>query len=339
MDEEDGMNSSQISNNIFLIADTDGHQGKETKKGNVLYIVGEGFSGLKKRATALDRKHGMNIDEIGLDFSRQAADFLSPAKSMEVVDCMMEKEGGYDLVFVDTLSRNFGAGDENKTQDMANFISNIDKFVRNHNQLGGETAVILVHHTGLGNSERGRGSGALYNALDCEFLITKDDDYNVEIKCTKNKEGEVNWTKELKLDITVIGLDEDTGEEITTCIITDPEEKSIKGSSVGMSGRTQDAYDALKEECINNGVESVCDKTGEQVFVVSVNKWKENAKKRMAGVKNFSRDFNVARKELVDEREIVIPYQYATNEEIKEAIQQGKPIKRTSAKRFYVKGE
>ena len=74
---------------------------------------------------------------------------------------MSDQHGQPALVIIDTLNRNFGAGDENNTADMTRFIIGLDRLKNDLN-----TAILVVHHTGLGNKERSSGNSALKAALD-----------------------------------------------------------------------------------------------------------------------------------------------------------------------------
>ena len=48
------------------------------------------------------------------------------------------------MIVIDTLARNFGAGNENSTEDMNRFVASIDRYLRE--EFG--SAILLVHHTG-----------------------------------------------------------------------------------------------------------------------------------------------------------------------------------------------
>jgi putative DNA primase/helicase len=68
------------------------------------------------------------------------------------------------IIIIDTLARNFGGGNENSTEDMSQFVAHIDKHLRDRFN----ATVLLVHHTGHGSAERGRGSRALKAAVDTD---------------------------------------------------------------------------------------------------------------------------------------------------------------------------
>jgi hypothetical protein len=260
--------------------------GAKTRKSNVLFIAGEGFSGLKKRAMALKNKY--DVDVSCLDFSLQAAEIMSEDCCKDIHDRIRNNEGGYDLVYIDTLNRNMGKGDENSTKDMTTFIGNIDKYIRS---LG--CAVVIVHHTGLSNPDRGRGSGAMYNALDSEFKVIKDDGL-ISVTCTKQKEGESLWVKELSLRPVIVGYDDNEKEDIYSCIIVE----SSGSDSKSLKKRDQDVFDSLKHAIIENGIDLTID---DELNIIAINEseWREEAYKRLDG-KNLRRDFITSKKILID---------------------------------------
>jgi len=251
--------------------------GKPVKKSSVLYIAGEGFNGLKKRSKALKDKYEGDI--LSFEFSLHAAQLMSEESCIDVAD-RIKANNGFDIVFIDTLNRNMGGGDENSTEDMTRFISNIDRHIRS---LG--CAVVIVHHTGLMNKERARGSGALYNAIDAEFRIEKNESL-VKVTCTKQKEGESGWQKELTLKPVIVGKDSNH-EAVYSCVLIDENEVEQ------LKDRETSVLNALKQCCVENGVETMLD-SGFNVYAVSNDLWKEYAYKRLDG-KNQRRDFSFAK--------------------------------------------
>jgi hypothetical protein len=258
--------------------------GKKTKRGNVLYIAGEGFQGLKKRAVALQKKYGAIIHD-SLDFSRQAAQLLSLDSCLDVAERIRAKPGGYDLVVIDTLNRNFGAGDENSTQDMTAFVQNVDLHIR-----APGCAVVIVHHTGLQNKERARGSGALYNAIDSEFRVEKDEAQIMTISCTKNKEGASGWSELLHLRTVVVGYDDEEKEEVTSCYIDRP---MVAGHEV-MPKRQQIVLEALKVALEDVGIDTA------EGRCVTVEEWRRVAKEGL-GTGSGYRDFAKYSKKLIED--------------------------------------
>ncbi|MDQ1848540.1 helicase RepA family protein [Gemmobacter fulvus] len=147
--------------------------GRKVRQGSVFYIAGEGHNGLARRFHAWAKHHGQNITGLPVFKSNRAAQLLDPASAKDVeraVIGLSTTHGEPALIIIDTLARNFGAGDENSTQDMSGFVAVIDDLRANWPK----TTIIIVHHTGHSDKGRGRGSMALKAALDFEFGVSKD---------------------------------------------------------------------------------------------------------------------------------------------------------------------
>lgn len=263
--------------------------GKKVKKTNVLFIAGEGFTGLKKRAKALHDKYNAEVGDIS--FSMQAAEFLNEQSCMDVADRIKNNVGGFGAVFIDTLNRNMGGGDESSTKDMTLFISNVDKYIRS---LG--CAVYIVHHSGLNDADRGRGSSALYGALSTEIKISKEKDGTaLTALCTKQKEAESGWKQEFNLLPVVIGNDSVTNDPIYSCVLNYVENFNM--FEKGLKKREQAVFDALKQAAIMDGR----DMTIHEIPIIAIDEelWREYAFKRLDG-QNKRREFRTAKKSLLD---------------------------------------
>ncbi len=116
-----------VQDMAFCIAAGLPFHGKETTQGNVLYIAGEGFSGLKKRFMALSQEYGYLAK--GLYFSKQPAALMDKQNALDVAETV-KAIGNVSLIVIDTLHRNMGAGDENSSRDWGEFQNNIDNYLR-----------------------------------------------------------------------------------------------------------------------------------------------------------------------------------------------------------------
>lgn len=157
--------------------------GKKTKLGRVLYVCGEGYGGIQKRFGALHEKH-KGILEGRLHLTRQSAALIDVESSKSVRNTM-DSLGGIDLAVIDTLHRNFGAGDENSSKDFAILLQNVDKFIKS----SGAT-VIIIHHSGNDSNGRSRGSSSIRAAMEVEFEVIKSADEIVTMTNTKMKNFE-----------------------------------------------------------------------------------------------------------------------------------------------------
>lgn len=159
-----------------------------SNKGAVVYVCGEGFRGVNNRLFALKDEYG--FDDKKMILTTKPILFLEDSSVIELAENMqsLKNEGiNVSMIIIDTLNTNFGDGDENSTKDVTNFMRKV-------NSLHGiypDSAIGLVHHTGHQNSDRGRGSSALYASIYTEFLVVEGvRDKEVIIRCTKQKNGE-----------------------------------------------------------------------------------------------------------------------------------------------------
>jgi hypothetical protein len=166
------------------------YHGRDVLQGPVIYIAGEGHNGLKRRLTAWERHHGVSLAAAPLHFSKRATNLSEPAAADAVIaaiESVAQAEGKPPrLVIVDTVARNFGAGDENSTKDMTAFVSSVDTI---KGRFPG-CSLVLVHHTGHGEGDRARGSSVLLGALDAEFRVELSGD-TTTLQGTKSKEGAI----------------------------------------------------------------------------------------------------------------------------------------------------
>jgi len=162
--------------------------GRDTKQGSVLFIAGEGHNGLARRFHAWGNARAIPLSGVPLFKSERAAQFLDGASAKAVADAvamMAEAHGNPALIIVDTLARNFGAGDENNTKDMSEFIVAIDDLKARFPGC----SVMIVHHSGHADKQRARGAMALKGALDCEFRVEKEG-RDMRLINTKMKDAE-----------------------------------------------------------------------------------------------------------------------------------------------------
>ena len=151
--------------------------------GPVVYLAGEGHSGLKRRLRAWTQQHGGSISA-PFTLGTYAFDLNTPAGEAGAVAAIADLPAPPKLVIVDTLHR-FMAGDENSAGDAKTLI---DACGRLQGRFG--CAVLLVHHTG-NNAEaqhRARGSSAWRAALDFELSL-KQSSGLICVSCQKLKDG------------------------------------------------------------------------------------------------------------------------------------------------------
>ena len=162
--------------------------GREVKRGPVFFIAGEGHNGLARRFAAWSKDRGVDLANVPMLKSTRAAQFLDGKSAEEVANCvetLAEGHGAPAMIIIDTLARNFGAGDENSTQDMSNFVIAMD----NLQERFPDCAILIVHHSGHADKARARGAMALKGALDLEYRVEKSG-ASLRLVNTKMKDSE-----------------------------------------------------------------------------------------------------------------------------------------------------
>lgn len=158
------------------------------QQGPVCYVCSEGglFNFAKRIACWAEGKEvereefENNLQVFGTRFDFQKA---------ENADALMEASSSFfgkypDTFIIDTLSRNFGAGDPNSNKDMQNFCSTLD-YLR---EKTGAT-IIVVHHTGWNEQDRERSASNLRDSLEVSIRVKREDDGLGIVTCVAQKDA------------------------------------------------------------------------------------------------------------------------------------------------------
>ena len=187
--------------------------GNKAKKGGVLYIAGEGQSGVGKRIKAWNIVNRETSDNL---FRTKGAVNMTSKKAVEQVVSycrLIKATHGVDveLIVLDTVNRCFGDGDENSTQDMTKFVAGCDLLMEETN-----AGIVCVHHSGKDVTKGARGSSVLRNAMDYEYSIARTPTLGYTLKCTKAKEFEEPNAQDFALRKVDIGVKNEDGEPKTS---------------------------------------------------------------------------------------------------------------------------
>lgn len=109
---------------------------------------------------------------------------------------------------------------------------------------------MIVHHTGLRNQERARGSYSLYAALDWEYQAIKHD-MTLTLKNTKSKDFENLSPVYLRSEIITLDWVEEDGKAMTSLILKSTTDKFRENRP--LTGANKIAYDTLVECVKKNG--------------------------------------------------------------------------------------
>lgn len=157
------------------------------RQGQVIYIVGEGYNGIRRRLRAWEQHHELKLPKGRVHVSECAADLSDPMVAAGLQSAIKSLCKGINppLIIIDTLARSM-TGDENSSKDIGIVIKHVDQYLRRPFK----ATVLIVHHTGHGSTERARGSSAIRAALDFEVGLERNDAGAGRLFCTKAKEAE-----------------------------------------------------------------------------------------------------------------------------------------------------
>ncbi len=178
-----------IEHMLCLATGHDWHGHKITKKGLVIYVIGEGEDGVTQRTAAWCHRKGVSIDDVPFVTFIRAVDMLDPKQVQRLIANIQKIAKQYDLpvvgVYFDTVAQNFGDGDENTQRDMNRFVKAANNVRRAFRCFSG-----LIHHTPKGRLDS-RGSNALPSAVDTSIQVSFKDEAKqiMEVKIIKQKEG------------------------------------------------------------------------------------------------------------------------------------------------------
>jgi RecA-family ATPase len=207
--------------------------GRSVQQGGSLYVAAEGNRGYRRRMKAWLVKNRFAEVPEGFFMTTGAVDLLDVEAMRETA--LFCKENDVTSVFFDTFHRCF-SGEENSARDVGTALQNIGKYF---SELG--IAVILIHHSGLSTTSRGRGSSALKSGADFELIIEKCDG-GLRLNPSKIKDGELFPAESFILVPQGTGLFDHKGE-ITSLVL----EKGEARRTAQLSRKDSKLWSALQQ--------------------------------------------------------------------------------------------
>lgn len=269
----------------FCVSSGRDWHGLQVKQSDVFYIAGEGFSGFSQRLKALEVKYKAEAP-CRLYVSEMPANLSDSEFAQWVAESISAVSANPGLIVVDTLHRNM-EGDENSSQDIGKFISNLDNFFK---PLG--AAVLVVHHSGHGQKDRSRGSSSIRAAMDGEYGATKDGS-SIVLTCHKSKDSSPITPMSFGITSADLGWCDEDGEPLTSVYLEQCDfiQKS-GGKKRRLSARDDAILTSLNEAIAAHGVEPSTEikakfggfdsHVGRLQKVVNIERWRELAYKAMA---------------------------------------------------------
>lgn len=248
--------AADIAGHIALARDWGTFKFKSKRPIHILYIAAEAAGSFGKRGKALLKRLGVNklpfkVIKHPLKFVKDQTDAKGVVAEIERLKREEDIEIG--LVVVDTLATTFEGGNENSSEDMGMYISNM-KYIQHF----GNTGVLIVHHSGKDQAAGARGHSSLRAATDTEIEVMsekKGERYYRTIRTRKQREGENDIVVKFGLAVVELGVDDD-GDTIDTChvvlendtefesIVPDPDDDLDAGELAVK--RAHDYYDQIE---------------------------------------------------------------------------------------------
>ncbi|QZI93062.1 hypothetical protein SIPHO013v1_p0001 [Vibrio phage 82E33.2] len=187
------------------------------KTGKVLYLFGEGASGLKRRARAIEIQQQSSFYNIVIP--NRYIDITEPDDRM-MIDRLVKKHCPV-LIIYDTLN-SLAAIDNNSSREVSSMIKDLRNI-----QDSVKASSIIVHHVGKDESKGMEGSHAFTSNSDFVFQLNKmtskkkaanpsanNTDINMmsEMICAKQKEGESFAPKIIEMTSVDLGFQENYGD-------------------------------------------------------------------------------------------------------------------------------
>ena len=194
--------------------------GHDVKQGSVFYIAGEGHNGLARRLKAWQIGNGTTLANVPLYKSHRAAQLYDATEAAVVAEAIKQLSAEANcipsMIVIDTLARNHG-GDENSTQDMNAFIQHLDVYLRQP----WKCCVMVVHHSGVADKDRSRGSTALKGALDAEYKCQLDSGTKtIAFESKKMKDAEMPSPKNFQITQVDLPINNKNGMPVKGAYLT-----------------------------------------------------------------------------------------------------------------------
>ena len=197
----------------------------EVQQGSVAYIAGEGHAGFAKRVAAWCKNFNQDLTGVPFAKSNRSVILNDPDSELHLcneLDALQEQIGKLNLIVLDTLSRTLD-GEENN-QNMMAYVQVCDRLKDRY-----QCTVMIVHHIGHQNKDRGRGAYALHGSLDSEYRVEQWGDFKILLTPTKMKDEEKSEPLAfMKLSVSLVDAD---GQDTSSLVLEMTPDKPLDKKS------------------------------------------------------------------------------------------------------------
>ena len=265
------------------------------KGGRVLYIAGEGVSGLPARVKAW---HAHNQCDPAESFYilPQTVEMVDDEAMFRLTNTIREM-GEFDLIVIDTVARALAGAEENSATEMGKFIAACGRLQNDHN-----ASVLGIHHSGKDASKGMRGSSSLLGAVNTSMSCKRVDDN--QIKLTFEKQKDIEIAEPISLDMVQVNVGDGAIGEASVAL----ELASIiaqENPKLRLTTNERLALKALRNAVERCGKAPKSNRVQGMRLVVSLDEWREEGRNLMdTGKRSWYAAFGRCVSRLV-EREVV----------------------------------
>jgi hypothetical protein len=166
-----------IAGHVALGEDWHGHK---VSQGDVVYMVAEGASGIRKRVRAWEKHHEVELGDKVKFLPRPVQVAGKEWKTWVAAMHALQPA----LIVIDTQARVTAGANENGPEDMGVLVARLE-LLRKYT----DACIVLVHHKGH-SGDHGRGHSSVIAAMDAEIEVTREDKAKIAILSTKQKDEE-----------------------------------------------------------------------------------------------------------------------------------------------------
>jgi hypothetical protein len=224
-----------------LSAAPDRMWGDVVEPGNVLFSLGEGRPQIMNRIRAWEALHNKGKNANGI-FIMDPVPMVTEAVQPFLEVAKAASPAGYKLVVLDTIGRSMQGVNENAQEHASKFTHLVETIQK---ELG--AAVLALHHSGHGNTERGKGSMEFIGAPDTIVGLDRPGkEYLVSLSMPKQKDSP-EWTKAKHLKLTEVRL---TPKHTSLAVIKpSPDELPISRDTIEEQDKVE-LFDAIEKAAI-----------------------------------------------------------------------------------------
>jgi hypothetical protein len=192
------------------------------RQGPVLYVAGEGVSGLRQRVEAWVKEHAtppsddFRVVPVAVQSVERAMGQYMTSPQWRALIALATPIKPH-LIVLDTQARMTLGLNENDNGDMGQFVERVSMLRR-----ATGACVLVVHHTGRQGGDA-RGASAIDAAQDTEWTVERASENaggprRAKLLCSKSKDGQDGQARRLELPVIDVGVDEE-GSVISSLVV------------------------------------------------------------------------------------------------------------------------